>query len=131
MRERRKALERLLAVQTQLHQLEEARLAEIRRRLQAAEADQRAMFGILGDETKTDALLLGFACRHIRSNDAQTRELASAEQAQKQVLMQRAAQKKALAKIFTETTLSVARDDEKRALMEIGERLAGQATSLP
>jgi hypothetical protein len=129
MRERQKSLERLLQVKTQLHRLEEARLGDLQRRKQAMDEERRAMFDLLGDVEKTDGLILGLACRHIARTDARQRDLDIAEQAQKQALMQRGAQKKALEKILQETRQARARDEERRALLELGEQLAAPPTS--
>jgi hypothetical protein len=131
MRERQKSLERLLQVKTQLHSLEEARLGDIQRRKQAMDEERRAMFDLLGDTEKTDGLILGLACRHITSTDARQRDLDLAEQAQKQALIQRGAQKKALEKILQETRQALERDDERRALLDIGEQLAGRPPTSP
>jgi hypothetical protein len=129
MRERQKSLERLLQVKTQLHRLEEARLGDLQRRKQAMDEERRAMFDLLGNVEKTDGLILGLACRHIARTEARQRDLDIAEQAQKQALMQRGAQKKALEKILQETRQARARDDERRALLEIAEQLAASPTS--
>jgi hypothetical protein len=126
MRERQKSLERLLELKTQLHHLEEARLGDIQRRKQQIVEERLAMFDLLGNVEKTDGLILGLACRHIAGADRRQRDLEIAEQAQKKALMQRGAQKKALEKILKETLRALERDAERRALLDIAERLAGQ-----
>ena len=132
MRDRHKSLVRLLQVKTQLHKLEEARLNEIQRRKQAMAEEKRAMFALLGDEENTDSLILGLACRLIARTDRSQRDLDVAEQEQKQALMRRSAQKRALEKTLGETIQAMERDAERRALLDIAERLAGQSrTSLP
>ena len=131
MRERQKSLERLLQVKTQLHRLEEARLGDLQRRGRAMDEERRAMFDLIGDVEKTDGLILGLACRHIARTDARQRDLEIAEQAQKQALMQRGAQKKALEKILQETRRTLERDDERRALLDIAERLAAPPPTSP
>lgn len=131
MRNRQKSLQRLLRVKTQLHELEQARLAEIQKGKEAMAEKRRAMFDLLGDDGN-DRFILGLACRQISRADKSERELARAEQAQKQALLQRSAQKKALEKILKETTRALERDAERRVLQEIGERLATRPpTSLP
>jgi hypothetical protein len=131
MRERQKSLERLLQVKTQLHRLEEARLTDLQRRRQAMDDERRAMFDFIGDVEKTDSLILGLACRHIKCTDARQRDLDIAEQAQKQALMQRGAQKKALEKILQETRQALERDDERRALLDIADQLAARPPTSP
>jgi hypothetical protein len=131
MRERQKSLERLLQVKTQLHMLEEARLGDLQRRRQTMDDERRAMFDLLGDVEKTDGLILGLACRHIARTEARQRDLDVAEQAQKQALMQRGAQKKALEKILQETRRTLERDDERRELLDIAERLAAPPPTSP
>ncbi len=126
MRERQKSLQRLLAVKSQLHRLEEAQLIETQRRKQALAEDRLAMFDLLGKSEKTDSLLLGLACRQIRRTDEGERDLAAAEQAQTLALLHMNAQKKALEKSLTETNLALDRDGERRVLLELGEALAAK-----
>jgi hypothetical protein len=129
MRERHRSLERLLLVKMQLHSIEEARLNEIRRQRAATESDKRDLFDILGDIENNDALVLGLACRHLVHSEKRESELAAKEQAQKAQLLQRTAQKKTLEKIVAEIARAVERDDEKRELLDIGEKLAEKARS--
>jgi hypothetical protein len=131
MRERQKSLERLLQVKTQLHNLEEARLGDIQSRKQRIVEERNAMFDLLGNVDKIDGLILGLACRHIAGADRRQHELDIAEQAQKQALMQRGAQKKALEKILKETIEALGRDTERRTLLDIGERLATPPPTSP
>jgi hypothetical protein len=129
MRDRQKSLQRLLAVKSQLHRLEEAQLIETQRRKQALAEDRRAMFDLLGKAEKTDSLLLALACRQIQRTDEGERDLAAAEQAQTLALLHRGAQKKALEKSLTEAKRALDRDAERRFLLELGEALAAPRTS--
>ncbi len=123
MRNRQKSLERLLAVKTQLHRLEEAKLGEIQRQKQIVVEERQAMFNLLGDEKKTDGFILGLACRHIARTDNSERDLDAAETEQKQALLKRSAQKRALEKIVKEAADAADRDSERRTLLDIGEKL--------
>jgi hypothetical protein len=129
MRERQKSLQRLLAVKSQLHRLEEAQLIETQRRKQALAEDRRALFDLLGNAEKADSLMLGLACRQIRRTDEGERDLAAAEKTQTLALLDRSAQKKALEKSLKETKLALDRDAERRILLELGEALAAPRTS--
>ncbi len=129
MRERQKSLQRLLAVKSQLHRLEEAQLIETQRRKQALAEDRRALFDLLGKAEQTDRLLLGLACRQIRRTEEGERDLAATEKAQTLALLERSAQKKALEKSLKETKLALDRDAERRVLLELGETLAAPRTS--
>jgi len=132
MRERHRSLERLLRVKNQLQQIEEAKLEEIRRRKAAAEAEKQQLLKMLGDATNNDPLILGLACRHLVRSERVEHELLIEEQAQKAELLRGTAQKKALENIVKETGRTIAREEEKRQLLEIGERLAARAhSSLP
>ncbi len=132
MRNRHKSLERLLAVKTQLHRLEEAKLTEIQRRKQLVAEERRAMFNLLGDEEKTDSFILGLACRQITRTDKSERDLDVAESQQKQALLKRSAQKRTLEKIVKEAAQESERESERRTLLDIGEKLAMKPpTSLP
>jgi len=126
MRDRQKSLQRLLAVKSQLHRLEEARLIETQRRKRALAEDRLAMFDLLGKAEKTDSLLLGLACRQIQRTDEGERDLAAVEKAQTLALLHRSAQKKALEKSLTETKRTLDRDAERRVLLELGESLAAK-----
>lgn len=123
MRDRQKSLQRLLAVKSQLHRLEEARLIETRRRKQALAEDRLAMFDLLAAD-RTDGFLLGLACRQIRRTDNGERDLDAAEKAQTLALLQRSAQKNALEKSLKEAKRTLESDAERRALLELGETLA-------
>jgi hypothetical protein len=130
MRQRHKSLKRLLHVKKQLHQKEEAELAEIQRKKSEIETERRALFDILG--ARNDPFILGLACRHLVQTQRRESELREQEQEQKSQLMRRTAQKKALEKIVEDAARKVAREDEKLELLEIGERLATRArSSLP
>jgi hypothetical protein len=128
MRDRQKSLQRLLAVKSQLHRLEEAQLIETRRRKQALAEDRVAMFDLLAAD-KADGFLLGLACRQIRRTDNGERDLDAAEKAQTLALLQRSAQKKALEKSLKETEMTLERDAERRILLELGEGLAASGSS--
>jgi hypothetical protein len=131
MRDRQKILQRLLAVKSQMSRLDEARLAEIRRRKRDLATERLAMFDLLGDHEKTDALMLGLASRHLIHTAKGERELEAAEKAQTEALLQREAQKKALEKILADTELSLEREAERKLLIELGETLAARrGTSL-
>jgi hypothetical protein len=127
MRERQKYLQRLLAVKSQLHRLEEVQLIETQRRKQALAEDRRALFDLLGNAKKPDSLMLGLACRQIRRTDEGERDLAAAEKAQTLALLDLSAQKKALEKSLQETRLALDRDAERRILLELGETLAASS----
>ncbi len=132
MRDRKKSLERLLQVKSQLHKLDEARLEDIRRRKAELDAERRALFDILNDVEKTDPLILGLACRQIAHSRRRETALESEEQEQKTKLFTGAAQKKALEKVVKETARAADREYEKQQLLEIGERLAANGrSSLP
>lgn len=126
MRDRHKSLQRLLAVKSQLSQIEEARLADILRRRQALAEERNAMFDLLGDGAKTDSLLLGLASRHLIHTARGEAELEAAEKLQTRALALRQAQKKALEKILDETRLAMERDEERKRLLDMGERLADE-----
>jgi hypothetical protein len=122
----------MLRVKSQLHKIEEAKLDEIQRRKIVVEEEKRALLKMLGDVERNDPLILGLACRHLVHSERRERELVAEELAQRAQLLQRSAQKKTLEKIVKETALSIAREDEKLQLLEIGERLAsGARSSLP
>jgi hypothetical protein len=126
MRDRQKSLQRLLAVKSQLHRLEEARLIETRRRKQALAEDRLAMFDLLGKAETTDHLLLGLACRQIQRTDQGERDLAATEKDQTQALLYQSAQKKTLEKSLKEMKQTLDRDAERRVLLELGESLAAK-----
>jgi len=122
----------MLRVKSQLHKMEQAKLDEILRRKSAVEEDKRALLNMLGDVERNDPLILGLACRQLVHSERRERELVAEELAQREELLQRSAQKKTLEKIVKETALTIAREDEKLRLLELGERLAsGVRSSLP
>lgn len=131
MRNRQKNLQRLLDVKTQLQQVEEWKLADLLRRRQEATQERSGLFDILADVEKNDSVILGLACRHLQRADARERKLEQAEAAQKQVVLERGLQRRALEKAVQETSRSLERDGERLRLLELGEKIgAGPSTSL-
>jgi hypothetical protein len=132
MRERKKALERLVAVKTQLHRLEEVRLAEIETLRGQARRDRDAMIGLLDQTEAADRLILSLACKKVVAVERGAARLDAAAAEQRQVLLRHGAQKRSAEKLLKETATAIARDEEKRALFDIAEKIAGaSATSLP
>ncbi len=131
MRNRHKSLRRLLDVKTQLQQVDEWKLADLHRRKEHAKRDRSELFDILGDIERHDSVILGLACRQIAQAAARERSLEQAETQQKQLLLERSLQKRALEQAVQETARAVERDGERRLLLDVGERLsAPSSTSL-
>ncbi len=132
MRERKKSLERLLAVKTKMRELEEARLAAIERQKHEAREEQRAMLGFLGDPAEKDVLLLKLACRRVASMERGAAALEARAVSQREKVIQRNAQRRALEKLVKDAAQKMDREEEKRRLFDIGESLAtSPPTSLP
>jgi hypothetical protein len=131
MRERKQALERLLAVKTKMRELEEARLAEIERQKAQAQEDRSAMLGFLGDSAAKDALLLKLACRRVVMAERGAAALEAQADSQRRKVVQRNAQRRALEKLLKEADDVLEREEEKRRLLDLGEGLAIPPTSLP
>lgn len=132
MRERKKALERLLAVKAQLRELEQARLVEIERHQAKAQDDRDAMLGFLDGVGEKDPLLLSMACRRVVGAARGAAALEAKANAQKEIVLRRSVQKQGVEKLLREAAGALERDEEKRRLLEIGERQAGApSTSLP
>ena len=132
MRERKKSLERLLAVKSKLHRLEEARLADIEKQRRKAQDDQHAMLGFLEEAAWKDPLLLRLACHRVVAAGRGAAALDAEAHAQRQILLHGGAQKRGVEKLLKEAAAALDREEEKRRLLDIGEYLAGKpATSLP
>lgn len=126
MRNRKKTLERLLEVKTRLKAIEEARLAGLERQRAEAEEERRAMLSFLDGACEKDSLMLGLACRRVVAAERGAAALEAQAVRQREVLVRRNAQRRALENLLKEATRAVDRDDEKRRLFDIGERLASQ-----
>lgn len=124
MRDRKKALMRLLEVKTRMKAIEEARLAGLERRRAEAEDERRAMLGFLDGACEKDALMLGLACRRVVAAERGAAALEAQAARQREVLARRHAQRRALENLLREATQAVEREDEKRRLYDLGERLA-------
>lgn len=124
MRDRKKALERLLEVKIRLKAIEEARLAGLERRRAEAEDERRAMLGFLDGACEKDALMLGLACRRVVAVERGAAALEAQAVRQREILVRRNAQRRALENLLKAATQAVDRDDEKRRLFDLGERLA-------
>ena len=132
MRERKKTLERLVAVKTQLHRLEEVRLVEIETLRGEARRDRDAMIALLDQAEVADRLILSLACKKVVGAERGAARLDAQAAEQRQVLLQHGAQKRSAEKLLKETAAALTQDEEKRALFDIAEKIAGaSATSLP
>jgi GNAT superfamily N-acetyltransferase len=132
MRERKKALQRLLAVKTQLRELERARLAEIERHKAKAQDDRDAMLRFLAGVGEKDPLLLSLACRRVVATERGAAALEAKADAQREIVLRRSAQKQGVERLLREAAAALEREEEKRRLLEIGERQASAPpTSLP
>ncbi|WP_298356034.1 hypothetical protein [Rhodoblastus sp.] len=131
MHERKKALERLLAVKTKMRELEEARLAAIERQKHEAAKERRALLGFLGGAAEKDPLLLKLACRRVASVERGAAALEARAVSQRERVVQRNAQRRALEKLVREEADKVERDEEKRRLLDLGESLAAIQQATP
>jgi hypothetical protein len=132
MRDRKKMLERLLAVKTELHRLEEARLAQIETQRLKALDEKQAMFRFLEFAEHKDPLLLRLACSRVVAAERGASALDARADRQRQILTGRAEQKKRVEKLLKDAAEALDRENEKRALLDLAERLAeGARTSLP
>lgn len=131
MRERKQALERLLAVKTKMRELEEARLAAIERQKQEAQDERVAMLGFLGDPSAKDALLLKLACRRVASVERGAAALEARAVSQRERVIQRNAQRRALEKLVKEEADRLLREEEKRRLLDLGESVATNLSTIP
>jgi hypothetical protein len=132
MRERKKSLERLVAVKTQLRQIEEARLTELEKRGAEARRDRDAMIGLLDRIEANDGLLLRLAYKRVAAAERGAATLDAQAIEQRRVLLQRGAQTRSAENLLKAAAAALAREEEKRALLDIAERLAGaHPTSLP
>ncbi len=132
MRDRKRTLERLLAVKTKMRELEEARLVEIERQKREAQEERRAMLGFLGDPAAKDAFLLQLACRRVVAAERGAATLEARAKSQQEKVIQRNAQRRALEKLLKEAAAGLEREEEKRRLLDLGESLAKNSpTSLP
>jgi len=131
MRNRHKNLQRLLDVKTQLQQVEEWKLADLLRRRQEATQERSALFDMLADVENNDSVILGLACRHLQRTDARERNLEQAEALQKQVVLERSLQKRALEQAVQDTTRKLDREGERRRLLELGEKIGASPSTSP
>lgn len=89
------------------------------------------MLGFLDDVAEKDALLLSLACRRVAAAERGAAALEAQAAQQKQVVLRRHAQKRGVEKLLKETSSALEREDEKRRLLDLGERLAGNAPRKP
>jgi hypothetical protein len=132
MLERKKALERLVAVKAQMQHLEEARLAEIETQKDRARASRDSMFGFLDRAEVGDSLLLKLACRRMAAVERGAARLDAEAAAQRQVVIRSGAQKLGAEKLLRAAAEALLKDEEKRTLLDIAEQAAtARTTSLP
>lgn len=132
MRERKKSLERLVAVKTQLRRIEEARLAELEKRGAEARQDRDAMIGFLDRAEASDGLLLRLACKRVAAAERGAATLDAQTVEQRRILLQRGAQTRSAENLLKAASAALAREEEKRVLLDVAESLARRRpTSLP
>ncbi|MGY2050556.1 hypothetical protein [Methylobacterium sp. JK268] len=122
---------RLMALQEQMRRAAEWELAETRRRVEAADAQESALLGSLGD-TAVAGLFLEAAARCLRTIAGERSALDAAAQRQQEAVRERALAQKRSERQVASLGAQARREDERRDLLERLDGLAaGGDASLP
>ena len=125
MRERAHKVHRMLAVQRQLHRIEEWKLADLERALERLEASQRELIGALNEDDALQGLFIDAMARRLRSLSEEASRVGQERQAQSARMLEHAARKVCAERLAEAVDLELARATDKKELLDIVERSVG------
>lgn len=132
MKERAERLRRILAVQEQMHRIEEWKLAELQRRQAELEGLQRDIIGALNDDSALHGMFLDAAARRLSSLTEETSLVEGEKVNQVAKLAEETARLRHAERLSSIANLVARRSVERDALVDLIEVILVQSsTSLP
>jgi len=128
MHNRARKMDRILAVQEQLHSIEKWRLVELQRTLEALDEAQKDLIQALNEDDALQGLFIDATARRLRSLAEEADRLDSEIDAQSARLREHAAQLVLAKRLSLAANRDLARSNSKRQLLDIIERFAGAMT---
>jgi CRP-like cAMP-binding protein len=120
---------RMLAVQQQLHRIEEWRLAELRARLDELAADQKELIAALNEDDALQGLFIDSMARRLQSLSEAASATGKDTQLQAVRLLEQAGRLICAERLAKAADLQELRSNEKRDLAEAIERLGDAQAS--
>jgi len=117
-------MHRILAVQQQLHQIEQWRLASLHSRLDQLAADQEHLIAALNEDDALQGLFIDGMARRLQSLSEAASKTAEETQAQSVRLLEQAGRLICAERTAAAADLAARRADERKDLLETIERLA-------
>jgi hypothetical protein len=115
---------RILAVQQQLHCIEQWRLADLRARLEQLAADQRDLIGALNEDDALQGLFIDSMARRLQSLSEEASNTGQQQEIQAARLLDQAGRLICAERLAETADLQELRAEEKKGLSEAIERLS-------
>ena len=115
---------RIQSAQKQLHDIEEARLADLRRELSELEAAKRDLISALNDDSALHGLFIETMARRLRSISEQAEMVGRRKDAQAVKLLEQAALAKCAERLSSKLDQKERIERERASLQEILDRLS-------
>jgi hypothetical protein len=120
-------IHRILAVQQQMHRIEEWKLADLRRRLEQLAADQKDLIGALNEDDALQGLFIDSMARRLQTLSEEASKTGQQTDVQAARLLDQAGRLICAERLADAADLQELRADEKKGLAEAIERLGDPA----
>jgi hypothetical protein len=124
MTARARKMQRILAVQQQLHKIAQWRLTDLHTRLEQLTADQRDLIAALNEDEALQGLFIDGMARRLQSLADAASKTAEETQVQSVRLLEQAGRLACAERTAAAADLAALRADERKGLLETIERLA-------
>jgi uncharacterized coiled-coil protein SlyX len=132
MKERVERVGRILALQRQLHRIEEWRLADVQRRIAALEVAQHELINSLNEDDALHGLFIDTLARHLRALSEEAGRLAVEKELQSHRLIEHTTRLKAVERLFAQVDEALSRANDRKALDQLIDSLMSRrAASFP
>jgi hypothetical protein len=118
---------RLLALQRQLHRIEEWKLADLARTLDALGAAQQSLIGALNEDDALQGLFIDATARRLRSLAEEASHVREEKKAQSVRVIEHAARKACAERLAEVVDRNAERAADKKQLLDVIERALGSA----
>lgn len=132
MKDRVDRVGRILALQRQLHRIEEWRLADVQRRIAALEVAQQELINALNEDDALHGLFIDTLARHLRALSEEAGQLMVEKELQSHRLIEHTSRLKAVERLFAQVDEALARATDRKALDQLIDSLVSRrAASFP
>lgn len=132
MKDRVERVGRILALQRQLHRIEEWRLADVQRRIAALEVAQQELINALNEDDALHGLFIDTLARHLRALSEEAGQLMVEKELQSHRLIEHTSRLKAVERLFAQVDEALTRANDRKALDQLIDSLVSRrAASFP